>query len=50
MSKTNGAMPKKSEEISTSALSEMAMENKKIPDVDNFSIGNDLLKIADIFS
>lgn len=49
MAKTNRAMFKKNEEISMSALLELAIEDKKIPKVDNFPINNDLLKVANIF-
>lgn len=43
-------MPEEDEEISTLALSEMAIEDKKILEIRNFSIDNDFLKVADIFS
>lgn len=43
-------MPKKDEKIAMLTLLKMAIKDKEIPKVGNFSINNDLLKRADIFS
>lgn len=48
MAKADKTMPKEDEEISMSALLEIAIKNKKIAEVGNFSINNDLLQVANI--